>query len=430
MAEAFTTVPAAGVPPAPVGQSTFFWGVSLSGYQNDGASPAMDWHAMEQSGKVPNRSGLGPDFRGHMDQDLDLAQSLGLNAFRTSLEWARLEPEPGRFDPEEVAYVHRLLQGIRKRGMEPIITLHHFATPSWVFHNKGNGSVGWESPETVQAYWRYVEFVVKEFGSQIDYYITFNEPSTLALGAYFMGWTTPFRTGPVAGINAFSQIWDAHAGAYARIHQRDPSARVSIAEYNCRFPLMGDLYFHFMPGHAAGYLMQQARGWDGRNRSANLDYIVIHYYGIVSAEAATKFPAEPYRWLVSPADLGKIVKAYHEMYHLPILIGENGLATRDGATRADGWTRESYLVAHVKEIERLRGEGIPIFGYLHWTLTDNYEWGSYSPRFGLWQVDISKGNLRRQETPAVNVYREIIRQRGVTDDLLRRYPPPRRKGGA
>jgi beta-glucosidase len=177
------------VPPAPVGQTPFLWGVALAGYQNDGSVPSMDWYALEHSGKLRETSASGPDFRGHMDADLDLAKSLGLTAFRFSIEWSRIEPQEGQIDRDEVAYVHRLLAGIRQRGMTPIVTLHHFATPQWAIADRGDGLMGWESARTTEAYLKYVAFVAKEYGAEIDYYITFNEPSTLIGGAYLLGWT-------------------------------------------------------------------------------------------------------------------------------------------------------------------------------------------------------------------------------------------------
>ena len=82
------------------------------------------------------------------------------------------------------------------------------------------------------------------------------------------------------------------------------------------------------------------------------------------------------------------------------------------------------MIAHVREVQRARAEGVPVIGYMYWTLTDNYEWGSFDPRFGLWRVEASSGDLTRHETPAVGVYREIIRHNGVTPELAKRYPPP------
>jgi beta-glucosidase len=127
---------------------------------------------------------------------------------------------------------------------------------------------------------------------------------------------------------------------------------------------------------------------------------------------------------VRPEQLSHILRAYHQAFRLPILLAENGLATEDGQPRADGWTREAYMVAHIDELLKLKREGLPVLGYLHWTLTDNYEWGSFSPRFGLWRVEIRRGDMTRHATPAVAVYREIIRNGGVTPGLRQRHPAP------
>lgn len=411
------------VPPAPVGNRPFMWGVTLSDYQNDGAHPAMDWAELEQSGKLPERSGKSANFRGHMHADLDRGASLGLNTFRTSMEWSRLEPRPGQFDQAEVAHLHKMLDAIKARGMTPVIALHHFATPRWAMAAQSDGLAGWENPKIVDYFTRYVTFVVKEFGKKIDWYITFNEPATMILGGYMMGWTQPHRLGPISTVRATTNLVNAHVAAYQAIHRHDALAHVSLAEYNALFPI-ADGGFHYMPSQLLAFILDKRAGWDGRPRVRYLDYLAVHYYGAVDAGAATSFPVQPWRWGVRPEQLGQIVKAYYQAFHLPILLAENGFATRNHEPRSDGWTRESYLVAHVDALQKLRNEGIPILGYLYWTLTDNYEWGSFDPRFGLWRVDVRSGDLTRHPTPAVDVYREIIRHGGVTPDLRAKYPPP------
>ena len=417
------------VPPAPVGQGKFLWGVTLAGYQNDGAHPAMDWAELERTGKLPEKSGKSVDFRGHMEADLDRAQSMGLTAFRTSIEWSRVEPEEGQIDAKEVAYVHRMLRGIRKRGMTPVIALHHFATPSWAMREEGADLPGWENPRLVERYGRWVEFVAKEFGAEIDWYITFNEPSTLISGAYLLGWTTPHRTGPVSTYRATANILAAHVDAYQRIHRLDPGAMVSLAEYNALFPV-ADTGVYYTPSHILSFVFDKDRAWDGRDRVKYMDYLALHYYGAVDADAASRFPVQPWRWGVRPEHMSRILRTYYDTFRLPILIAENGFATRNGEPRADGWTRETYLVAHVKELQKLRAEGVPILGYMYWTLTDNYEWGSFDPRFGLYSVDVRNGDLTRRETPAVGVYRQIVKNGGVTAELLAKYPPPGPDAGA
>lgn len=397
--------------------SNFLWGVALSDYQNNGASRSQDWYQFDASGKLPDRVGQGPDFRTYLDEDLDRAKSLGLNAFRTSLEWARLEPSPGRFDPAEVAYVHQLLAGIRKRGMTPIITLNHFTMPAWTSVDDGTGKVGWESPTTVEAYGRYVAFVLREFGREIDWYLTFNEPSSFLLGGYLSGLLPPHRMGPVSAVLATQNVLKAHEVAYALIHKANPKAMVGMSDYNCQLPIGPGVTY--APGAFLNGFLNTTTGPDGQPRISTLDFIALHYYG--RNRAPVSFPTQPYDWDSNPDHFSEVLKLYHEQFRLPILVAENGFATKNDEPRADGWTREQFLVAHVQQVEKARREGIPILGYLYWSLTDSYEWGSYDPRFGLWRVDVREGDLTRHETPSVAVYRHIVTHGGVTPELSNRY---------
>lgn len=410
----------ASVEPAPLGSQPFWWGVTLAGYQNDGGMAGSDWYDYEKTGVLPERSGRGADFRGHMDEDLDHAQSLGLNAFRTSIEWARLEPREGYYDPAEVAYVHRLLNGLKKRGMAPVITLYHFATPEWADVPDENGLAGWESPRMVAAFERYVDFVAREFGKDIAAYLTFNEPSSVLLGGYMTGFIPPHRWGALALARATRNILLAHEQAYDIIHARQPNALVSCPDYNCLLPVLGGV--DWTPGRWFAQALPTETDWDGRKRPRYLDFVTVHYYG--TNHAFSSYPIQPWRWSGNPQHLEHILRVYQHAFHLPILIAENGFATEDHKPRADGWTRESYLVSHIAAIEHARAQGVPVMGYMYWTLTDNYEWGSYTPRFGLWSVECRSGDLTRHETPAAAVYREIVHHNGVTPELLRRYPPP------
>ncbi|MDB5101597.1 MAG: glycoside hydrolase family 1 protein, partial [Cyanobacteria bacterium RYN_339] len=285
-----------GIPPSALGQQPFLWGVTLAGYQNDGGAPADDWLEYEQQGGVPERSERSADFRGHMDEDLDHARSLGLNAFRTSIEWARLEPEEGHYDLAEVAYVHRLLRGIRQRGMTSVIALHHFATPRWAYQDAGDGLLGWESPRMVQAYLKYVAFAAREFGSEIGLYLTFNEPSSVLLGGYLAGFTPPHRTGLAAFARATANMLEAHKGAYDLIHAADPHARVSVPDYNCLLPVAAGV--DWTPGRWFIGLLPNREGWDGQPRPRYLDYVALHYYG--TNHAFTAYPIESEHWEGNP----------------------------------------------------------------------------------------------------------------------------------
>jgi beta-glucosidase len=221
-------------------------------------------------------------------------------------------------------------------------------------------------------------------------------------------------------MDASRGVLDAHIAAYDRLHRFDPDAMVSISEYNAVLAVGADFTYH--PGRVLGFMLDKAKSWDGTQRVKYMDYVALHYYG--TNHAFTDFPTKPYLWEGNPEHFAATLRAYYDTFKLPILVAENGFASKNNEPRPDGWTRESFMVAHVAEVQKARARGIPILGYMYWTLTDNYEWGTYDSRFGLWAVDIRKGDLTRRETPAVAVYRDIIRHGGVTPELARRYPRP------
>jgi beta-glucosidase len=131
--------------------------------------------------------------------------------------------------------------------------------------------------------------------------------------------------------------------------------------------------------------------------------------------------ATQWDWPVVPEGVYSSLKYYHERYHMPILIAENGMATEDGKARRDGWSREAFLVNHVWQVRRAVQEGVKVIGYIHWALLDNYEWGSFKPRFGLYRVDYAKPELPRIPTPAVDVYRRIATANDLPGELAGRY---------
>jgi len=134
--------------------------------------------------------------------------------------------------------------------------------------------------------------------------------------------------------------------------------------------------------------------------------------------------ARQWEWALRPEGLFTAMKVHASRTGLPLLIAENGMATDDGKPRADGWSREAFLVQHADQVRRAIAEGVPCLGYIHWSLLDNYEWGSYRPRFGLYEVDPRDPLLRRKSTPAVEAYRAIATGNDVPPSLLEQYPRP------
>jgi beta-glucosidase len=195
---------------------------------------------------------------------------------------------------------------------------------------------------------------------------------------------------------------EAHRKAYDLIHRLVPRARVSS---NYVWPGRGPL-----TSIETDDFMKQVRG--------KLDYVGLDYY----YPAYDQLPAlvdlaggTPWEIPLDQFGIYTALRTMHALYpKLPVLITENGMPTEDGKPRADGVTREQALRDTLYWVQRARADGVPVVGYLYWSLTDNYEWGSYTPRFGLYRVDVTADRkLRRRPTAAVPVYRRLIAKRGV-----------------
>lgn len=378
----------------------FLWGVAISSHQNEGGAPASDWTHAERAGRFPHVSGCGTDFRTHWREDFDrIKDELGANAIRLSIEWARVEPEPGKIDAEELRWLETLFEGARDRGLGVIATLHHFTSPQWLY--RGGWPNGWENPTTAARFANYTRVIAKEFGEAITYWITFNEPSNLLLGGHFGGKIPPFKVGPLPLALATRTLVSAHARAYDTIHELLPDAMVSFSEFTGVLGLGTGL--DYVPGRFLDLLHAREGG-----RFKHMDFVGLHYYGDIPPMELLAYPLPFHKFGVRPERFGKILRDAHARYGLPILIGENGIATKNHEPRPDGWDAARYVEAHVDEVTRAMADGVPVLGYCWWTLTDNFEWGSYDARFGLYRVDCQAGDYTRHATPAVAAYRKVI----------------------
>jgi beta-glucosidase len=401
------------------------WGVSTAGYQWEGQDPGSQWGNWDKAGKTPERNPLGADGYRRYEQDADLTKGLGCNTFRTSIEWARIEPREGEYDQAAIAHYHAMLGALKARGLEPVITLVHFSYPGWM-----DADGGWESPKAPGRFAKYAAFIAKEFGHEIKWYLTYNEPNVYLMGGYLAGMMPPGRMDPLGGMRALKNMVAGHKLAYAAIHANDAEAKVSFNMYTAEYAvgLRADADPNTTPEQQAKqrissdlFFMDQLSA--GPDRKGTLDYASFDYYCRFKVSLPFVFPRAD-TWEVYPEGFYKALHRYHDRYHLPVLVAENGMATWDLAPRADRWTRSAYTVQHVKQLQRAVADGVPVLGYVHWSITDNYEWGSFSPRFGLFSVDCRHQNFDRIPADGVQAFKSIIAEGGVTDALTKRYPAP------
>ncbi|WP_095044440.1 glycoside hydrolase family 1 protein [Candidatus Promineifilum breve] len=421
----------------------FLWGTATSAYQVEGNNSNSDWFAWEAAdpARIKGDLGCGPasDWWQNAEADLDIAAALGTNAHRLSLEWSRIEPEPSVFDSAAIARYRAILQACHDRGLEPMVTLHHFSNPLWLVE-KGD----FHSEIVVEYFRRYTAKVVAELGDLIPKWITINEPVTYGVLRYLThDFPNPGRGGFGALFAAIHNMLRCHAAAYHTIKEAYPAALVGTANNMQVFAARPDgnaidrrwarmidrLYNDSWPDalHTGRY-----RGlWSSKRfkgLAGTYDFVGINYY----TRFYLRFPPPPgfvdREWgpeaLVSDGAYGEvyahglyeIMERVWRRYQKPIYITENGLP--DAADRL----RPGFLLDHLRQIWHAISFCYPIMGYYHWSLVDNFEWDrGWTQRFGLVAVDPT--TQARAWRPSAHLYQEICRSYSISDDMAARYAP-------
>ncbi|WP_039824502.1 family 1 glycosylhydrolase [Nocardia testacea] len=389
--------PAPPVEVAPLGED-FLWGVASSGFQSEGHAPDSNWTRYIAAGKTEDPYLDSVDFYSRYRSDIDLARQLGVRAYRIGIEWARVQPRPDEWDEAGFRFYDEVITAIHGAGMRPVLTLDHWVYPGWQV-DRG----GWRRAGMVEDWLTNAHRVVDRYAEYEPLWITFNEPA-----AYLMNEVRHGGIG-VTDIPAMQdRLADSHNAIYDHIHRVQPEAMVSS---NVAYiPTAEDAVNGAFIGRVG----------------AKLDYIGIdYYYGFSPADVLARIPDPGKLWSLPLQSEG----IYYALDHYarrfpgkPLYIVENGMPTENGRPRADGYTRADLLRDTVYWLQRAAADGMNVMGYNYWSLTDNYEWGSYTPRFGLYTVDVlGDPSLTRLPTDAVDAYAAITRRGGVPGD----YRPTR-----
>jgi len=380
---------------APAVSPGFIWGVSSSAFQSEGGVLDSDWSRLNAADPKQDRYGTAVDFRHRYREDIALAKNLGVNTYRIGVNWARVEPREGRFDQAELAYYDDVISTMRQAGLNPLITLDHFDYPGWVADQGG-----WTNPKTTNDFVAYAGMIAGRYHKDAHLWITFNEAFADMLiqkSSHKLDW------------KGFGRVRDnivaAHRQVYDVIHQKDPGAMVTS-----NIAWMGDT--------GGGAVMNSVSDAQFLDRVADkCDVIAIDYYGADLIKGFRALSAKAnWLWPPEPAGLYRALKRVQAKFpNKSILIAETGMATQDGRPRADGVKREDVLRDSVYWTQRAHADGVKVIGYMVWSLTDNFEWGSYTPRFGLFTVDVRKDpTLKRMPTSAVPAYKALIGGGGVS----------------
>ncbi len=453
----------------------FLWGTATAGFQVESGLAATDWAAwVKTKDKIKNGDSpdaAGPDALAHVDEDIALMKAMGNTAYRFSIEWGRLYPTRDAFatdtpDPAAIQAYDGVLAKLKAAGMVPMVTLHHFVTPSWLSDpSKGSEPQAWERPEMTDLFVEYARRIAKRWGDKVDWWCTINEPLNVALGGYVQG---SFPPGQLLALDRTFAVVKAearaHAKAFEAIHAADKAdadgdgkaAMVSMAFHQREFhPLDPEDEADVAATRRTRYVWNQwilnvvVRGdwdddYDGNYTgpadrkgdpalAAHVDWVGVNYYSdtlisasrgvvipviraaVIQDNLPTTRPKTEFGWDIYPEGMGTVLDEV-ATYKLPILITENGLADAKDTNRA------RFLAEHLYEVGRAITRGADIRGYFHWALLDNFEWASgFCPKFGFASYD--PATKKRTLRPSGNTYRQIATSGAVELRNIEALPP-------
>lgn len=391
----------------------FLLGASTAAYQVEGNNIHSDFWLMEQveHTSFKEKSGDAVDHYHRYEKDIQLMKQAGMNAYRFSIEWARIEPEKGRYSEAELEHYRSVLTCCHENGITPVVTMHHFSSPQWLIRENG-----WENEAVVEYFRNYCAYIAEHLGQEMEYVCTINEANmrlqmtsvmrtmlknmgvNLQVGMnfelpeeYALGKREISEVfGGIKSINTFMDpctpkgdllIMKAHEAARDAMKARCPHLKIGLTlSLHDIQPIEGGEEFarenweeeftHYLP-----YIQKD-------------DYLGLQNYtrSLVNRDGELPVPEGKRRTQMGyefyPESLERVIRTVSKELHIPILVTENGVATGDDKERVE------YITTALDGVKRCIKDGIHVMGYLHWSLLDNFEWQlGYSKNFGLIAVD-------------------------------------------
>ncbi|MGV3510481.1 MAG: family 1 glycosylhydrolase [Novosphingobium sp.] len=402
----------------------FLWGASTAPHQIEGNNTTSDlWFLEHQQPTVfAEPSGDAANSLLMWEQDLDLVKSIGLNTYRFGVEWARIEPAKGQFSEAMLGHYRRIVEGCRARGLAPVVTYSHFSAPLW-FSAQG----GWTNPESAELFARYCTRVTQAMGAQLHSAITLNEPNILLLLKAMLPkpvWdiqkltldTAAKRLGAqkmVCGnVAAYEDLPALQAGLLAA-HK---AGRAAIKAVRADLPVGVSLAMLDDQAVGKNSIRDRMRGelygpWLEVAKAD--DFIGVQNYERALWDDKGKLPAPEgsvRNWSgteVWPGSLGGAVRYAHAATGRPVLVSEHGVGSDDDAVRA------AFIPPALAGLKQAIDDGVPVIGYCHWSLIDNFEWiFGYRPKFGLASFD--RVTFERKAKPSAAVLGAIAKANALS----------------
>lgn len=401
----------------------FLWGASTAGHQVDGGDTAADTTFLE--GVTPSvfkePAGKACNSWERWEDDLDLVKKIGLNSYRFSVEWARIEPEEGKIDQSALDHYERMVDGCLERGIDPAITLCHFTIPSW-FAAKG----GWLNHDAPSMFADECVRVLDRIGDRAVLVVTFNEPDLPRIldngslpqeavdlqracidAATKKAGVERYRSGNVVIPEEVTQLEygfiRAHRTAVQAVRSVCPTLPVGLS-----LAVIDESYSTERGKELALAKRESCYGpWVAAVQGD--DFVGVQNYEREVFDDNGPIPAQPGEDVnesgspLHPESLANSVTYIHHLTGLPVVVTEHGVSTPDDDLRC------RFIKASIPPLVELVRDNVPVLGYFHWSLMDNYEWiSAFDVHFGLCSVERENGTYDRKPKGSAAVYRDIV----------------------
>lgn len=406
----------------------FLWGASTASHQVEGGtlnqwsiwelshaqelaktaeerlSWTPEWESIKAQAQDPNNyvSGKGVDHFNRYREDFDIVKGMHFSAFRFGIEWSRIEPVEGQWDEDAVEHYRTYIKELKKRHIEPFLNIWHWTMPTW-FTDKG----GFVKKSNLHYFERFVQKIADEYGHELKYVITLNEPNVYSSFSYTTGEWPPQEKNLLNFLRVYWNLTKVHRRSYKIFKSKHPEVQVGIAQQLANIQAKRP---HNVFDQTSTKWMRYFWNWWFLLRIKNQqDFIGINYYftdyylGFLK-KANPSVPLNDMGWYMEPEGLYPILLRTWVRFKKPIFVTENGVADNNDQHRQ--WWIEETLIG----MERAISEGVDLRGYFHWSLLDNFEWKyGWWPKFGLVEVDREKG-MKRKIRASGEWFGETIKQ--------------------
>ena len=397
----------------------FLWGAGYAGHQVEGNNIHSQLWKLEKDYNYPARSGLACNSYELWEKDVEIAADLKLGAFRTSVEWSRIEPEEGHFDQKAADHYIALFAALKEKGIKVFATMVHFSYPLW-FEEIGH----FAKLENRKYFERYLEFIVPQIAPYVDFWNVMNEFNLgnsedriiykLACVQYHaLGYHVikKYSSAPVSSAHALVQYmpkrpfdrWDSTVAKYRDLQDHE-------------------FFFHAMRTGEILYPMRE--GFYAPEVKDTVDYWSVNTYvrdmidGRKAGADGSRFPFKkmkmiPMDFYLEEFNSECVIHNLSRLTDKPVYITENGLSCDDDRLRI------VFLSEYLSAVREAIDLGVDVRGYLYWSMLDNYEWTSFVPRFGLYSVDWD--SFERTAKPSASFFRQVIENNGVSQEMIRQF---------